>query len=79
MVRHPSRNHVWRPHNLSHNTTSISNAASICPIYIWNIKHAANSEHIWKIKQELVKHNNKRKNMYQNNHQDKVGEKSSQA
>ena len=42
---------------------------------ILNIKHVANWEHIWQRKQERSNSNNKRKNMRQNNHQYKVGEK----
>ena len=40
-----------------------------------NIKHVADWEHIWQRKQLKINHNNKRKNMHQNNHQYKVGEK----
>ena len=39
MVRHPIRNHVFRPCNLSHNTTGISDAANIWPRR--HLKHQA--------------------------------------
>ena len=42
---------------------------------ILNIKHVANREHIWQRKKLWINHNNKRKNMHQNNHQNKVGDK----
>ena len=42
---------------------------------ILNIKHVADWEHIRQRKQLRINHNNKRKNMHQNNHQYKVGEK----
>ena len=42
MVRYPSRNHVCRPRNLSHNATSIPNAASTWPRR--HLKHQGWSE-----------------------------------
>ena len=75
MVRHPSRIHVCRPRNLSHNTTGIYNAASICLDEILNIKHVVEWEHILQRKQERINHNNKRENMQRKNHQYKVGDK----
>ena len=75
MVRHPIRNHVCRPRNLSHNTTGIPDAASIGRDAILNIKHVADWEHIQQRKQLQINHNNKRENMQRNNHQYKVGDK----
>ena len=42
---------------------------------ILNINHVAGWEHIRQRKQLWINHNNKRKNMHQNNHQYKVGDK----
>ena len=75
MVRHPSCNYVFRPRNLSQNTTGIPDAASIWPNAILNIKYVADWKHIRQRKQLRINHNNKRENMHQNNHQYKVSEK----
>ena len=42
---------------------------------ILNIKHVSDWEHIWQLKQLRINHNNKRENIHQNNHQNKVGYK----
>ena len=42
---------------------------------ILNIKHVADWEHIRQRKQLRISHNNKRENMWRNNHQYKVGDK----
>ena len=42
---------------------------------ISKIKHVADWEHIWQLKQLKINHNNKRENMRRNNHQYKVGDK----
>ena len=41
---------------------------------ILNIKNVANWEHIRQLKQLRINHNTKQENMWQNNHQYKVGE-----
>ena len=75
MVRHPCRNHVCRPRNLSYNATSIPDAAVFGRDAILNIKHVADWKHIQQRKQLRINHNNKRENMRRNNHQYKVGDK----
>ena len=74
MVRHPSRNYVCHPRNLSHNTTTISDAASNFWDAILNIHNVSDWEHIRKRRQLRINHNNQRENMRRNNHQYKVGD-----